>query len=132
VRRIGGFDVALGLGSGTRTAAGEETDYLVRALKAGAAIEYDPSLAVEHELYELDDASLSARGLRDGASLGYILRKHGFPRREIARRVTRSAGGALSSLLRGDLRQARFYASTGRGRIAGYREAGAARPEPGT
>jgi GT2 family glycosyltransferase len=125
VRRIGAFDPRLGLGSGERSSSGEETDYLVRALKEGATIEYDPSLLVEHDLYVYDDSSLAAIGLRDGASLGYILRKHDYPRREVVRRLVRPAGGSVLYLLRGDLRQARFHAATLRGRVAGYRRAAA-------
>jgi glycosyltransferase involved in cell wall biosynthesis len=128
VRRIGAFDLRLGLGSGEQSSSGEETDYLVRALKAGAILGYDPSLAIEHDLSDYDDTALAAIGLRDGASLGYILRKHGFPRTEVVRRLVRPAGGSMLSLLRGDVRHARFHAATLRGRVAGYRRA-PARPQ---
>ena len=48
VERVGAFDEALGLGSGTRFASGEETDYLVRALRSGARLAYEPSLVITH------------------------------------------------------------------------------------
>jgi glycosyltransferase involved in cell wall biosynthesis len=120
VRRIGEFDDRLGLGSGHPSSSGEETDYLVRAVRSGATIVYVPTIAVEHAAYDYDDATLAAIGLRDGTSLGYILRKHGFPAREIALRLARPAGGSLLSLLRRDLRGARFHAATLRGRVVGY------------
>ena len=50
VESVGEFDENLGLGSGRRTASGEETDYLVRAVSAGARIAYDPSLVVRHDV----------------------------------------------------------------------------------
>jgi glycosyltransferase involved in cell wall biosynthesis len=120
VRRVGEFDERLGLGSGRPSSSGEETDYLVRAVRSGATIVYVPTIAVEHTAYEYDDATLAAIGLRDGASLGYILRKHGFPASEVTVRLARPAGGSLLSLLRGDLRSARFHAATLRGRVIGY------------
>jgi glycosyltransferase involved in cell wall biosynthesis len=117
VERVGAFDEELGLGSGRSWHSGEEIDYLLRALDAGARIEYDPSLVVEHPLVP-DDASL---GLRDGATVGYLLRKHGYPRRERARMLVRPLGGAIVSLGRADLDRARYHAATLRGRIRGLR-----------
>jgi GT2 family glycosyltransferase len=109
VERVGKFDEALGLPSGS----GEETDYLIRAVDAGARIEYDPTLVVEHPQKPAD---LSAVGARDGASLGYILRKHRYPRRTVTRMLVRPAGGVVL-----DPRNARFHLATLRGRLRGYR-----------
>ena len=119
VARVGAFDEALGLGSGTPWHSGEEIDYLVRALEAGARIEYDPSLVVTHEIRE-DDGAL---GFRDGASVGYLLRKHRYPPRTLARMLVRPAGGIAVSLARRDRDRAGYHAATLRGRIAGYRGA---------
>ena len=116
VERVGEFDESLGLGSGRRSSSGEETDYLVRAVSAGARIAYDPSLVVRHDVREDD----SAVGLRDGASLGYLLRKHGYPPRTVARMLVRPAGGALVALARLDVPRARYYAASLRGRVEGY------------
>jgi GT2 family glycosyltransferase len=119
VSRVGGFDVALGLGSGTPWHSGEEIDYLLRALAAGAHLEYDPSLVVAHEP-GVDDP---ATGLRDGASVGYLLRKHGYRPRALARMLVRPVGGVAVSLAHRDPDRARYHAATLRGRIAGYRGA---------
>ena len=54
VERVGAFDEQLGLGSGTPWSSSEEVDYLIRAAKLGARIEYDPELAVQHEVRTLD------------------------------------------------------------------------------
>ena len=121
VARVGAFDEQLGLGSGTPWHSGEEIDYLVRAVDAGARIEYDPSLVVTHDVRDEDEL-----GFRDGASIGYLLRKHRYPSRVLARMLVRPVGGVAVSLARRDRERAGYHAATLRGRIAGYR--GARRP----
>ncbi len=120
---VGSFDEQLGVGSGTPWCSGEEIDYLVRAVCAGARIAYDPELTVIHDERPLSPAGLRAVGYRDGASVGYILRKHRYPARALARMLVRPVGGALAALLRRDVPRARFHAGTVRGRLAGYRGA---------
>jgi glycosyltransferase involved in cell wall biosynthesis len=119
VARVGEFDESLGLGSGNPWASGEEIDYLVRAVRAGARIEYDPSVVVTHDVVA-DDSRI---GLRDGASVGYLLRKHAYPARTLARMLVRPVGGVVVSLARRDSTRARYYAATVRGRVLGYRGA---------
>jgi GT2 family glycosyltransferase len=116
VERVGSFDERLGLGSGEPWSSGEEIDYLIRALRLGARIEYDPSLVVEHDVRE-NDASI---GLRDGASVGYLARKHGYPARTVGRMLIRPAGGAVVSLARLDGAGAKYRLATLRGRLRGY------------
>ena len=113
VAQVGAFDETLGLPS----SSGEEFDYLIRALDNGARIEYDPSLVVAHD--QKPDAD--AYGTREGASLGYLLRKHGYPLRTVTRMLVRPAGGVLVALAHGDRRRARFQLDTLRGRVHGYR-----------
>ena len=109
VERVGAFDESLGLPS----SSGEEIDYLVRAIDAAARIEYDPTIVVMHPEKPVD---LPAVGARDGASIGYILRKHRYPWRVVARMLLRPAGGIVL-----DPRRARFHLSTLRGRLHGLR-----------
>jgi glycosyltransferase involved in cell wall biosynthesis len=120
VERIGRFDEALGLGSGTPWSSGEEVDYLIRAARLGARLEYDPTIVVEHELPERDGTALQAIGRRDGGSVGYLLRKHGYPPRTVARMLVRPGGGAALALARRDPGRARIHLETLRGRLAGY------------
>jgi GT2 family glycosyltransferase len=119
VTEVGSFDIELGLGSGTPWSSGEEIDYLIRAVRSGARIEYDPALVVVHDTRE-DDARI---GARDGASVGYLLRKHHYPLRTVARLLVRPLGGIVVSLLRRDPAASRYQLATLRGRIRGYRGA---------
>jgi glycosyltransferase involved in cell wall biosynthesis len=119
VGRVGAFDERLGLGSREPWASGEEIDYLIRAVRGGARIDYDPSLVVRHEVGR-DDAHIRRR---DGASVGYLLRKHAYPPRAVARKLARPVGGAVVSLARLDPTRARLHTATLRGRITGYRNA---------
>jgi len=116
VERVGAFDERLGLGSSEPWSSGEEIDYLIRAVRGGARISYDPSLTVHHEERARDI------GFRDGATVGYLLRKHRYPFRTVARMLIRPAGGTVVSLARLDRTRARFHAATLKGRLRGYRD----------
>jgi glycosyltransferase involved in cell wall biosynthesis len=113
VARIGAFDERLGLPE----SSGEEIDYLIRALDAGARIEYDPSITVRHDATARPLAQL---GARDGASIGVILRKHRYSAATVARMFLRPVGGAFVALGRRDVARARFHAATAAGRVKGY------------
>jgi len=121
VARVARFDEQLGLGATAPWASGEEIDYLVRALDAGARIEYDPALVVTHPDTRVSPTTLTSLGNRVGASVGYILRKHRYPKRTVGRMLIRPIGGALVALARRDRTEARFHLSTLRGRLLGYR-----------
>jgi glycosyltransferase involved in cell wall biosynthesis len=116
VERVGQFDEQLGLGSGHKWSSGEEIDYVVRALRLGARIEYDPLLVVQHDVRENDWEI----GLRDGASIGYILGKHDYPLRTHWRMLIRPAGAAILSLARLDATGAGYQYMTLLGRISGH------------
>ena len=96
--------------------AWEEIDYLIRALDRGVRIEYDPSFLVVHD--QKPDAD--AFGAREGASLGYLLRKHGYRKATVARMLIRPAGGVVVALAHRDRRRARFQLDTLQGRLRGY------------
>ncbi len=125
VERVGRFDEQLGAGGPGPWSSSEETDYVIRALEARARIAYDPTLAVEHELTVRSGPALVARGRSEGASVGYLLRKHRYPPRVLGRMLVRPVGGAVVSLAKLDADRARFHAATLAGRIRGY--AGASR-----
>jgi hypothetical protein len=123
VRAVGGFDEQLGLGARTPWSSGEEIDYLIRALDLGTRIEYDPDLVVVHASPVFSPTTLRRVGARDGASVGYILRKHDYPVTPLAGMLVRPAAGAVLALLRNDRTRAGFHVSTLRGRLLGYRRA---------
>jgi glycosyltransferase involved in cell wall biosynthesis len=116
VEGVGAFDEQLGLGSGTPWHSAEEIDYLIRALDGDARIEYDPTLVVEHDMR----ADTPAIGIRDGASVGYLLRKHDYSPRVVGRMLARPVGGIAAALARRDTEGARYQLSTVRGRVKGY------------
>ena len=118
---IGLFDERLGLGSGTPWSSTEDVELIVRALLAGASVEHDPSLVVEHSLRDPDPDELAALGRRDGGSVGFVLGLHGLGARVDTRMLTRPLGGAAVALVRGDTAGARFHLETWRGRARGYR-----------
>lgn len=121
VTRVGSFDERLGLGSPGPSCSGEETEYLVRAVDSDARIRYDPSLVVTHEDKVLSPSALRSVGARDGASIGYILRKHRYRLGTVARMFLRPLGGAALAVVRRDPARASFHLATLRGRVLGYR-----------
>jgi GT2 family glycosyltransferase len=121
VERVGRFDERLGLGSGEPWSSGEEIDYVVRAIRAGARIAYDPSLAITHDAPEPDAEAMCALRFRDGASIGFVLRKNSYSPRVVAGMLVRPLGGAALALVRLDPARARLHLATLRGRVTGYR-----------
>jgi glycosyltransferase involved in cell wall biosynthesis len=121
VERVGHFDETLGLGSNGRRRSGEEIEYLVRALDGGARIAYDPQLRVTHPERTYSPDERRELAARDGASVGYILRKHRYPGKTLGRMLARPVGGATLALARGNTGQARIHLATLRGRVHGYR-----------
>jgi glycosyltransferase involved in cell wall biosynthesis len=119
--RVGEFDEQLGLGAVQPWSSGEEIDYLVRAVRSGARIAYDPALTVTHPAKTPADNERRAIAYRDGASVGYVLRKNRYPARVVARMLVRPLGGAVASLLRGDLQRSGSYAASFRGRLRAIR-----------
>lgn len=120
VERVGAFEERLGLGSGSLWSSGEEVEYVLRAIHAGARIEYDPSLVVTHAVKRYSPTELRAVGLRDGASVGWILRRHRCDLRTTVRMLARPLGGIATSLAHGDVTRASFHAATFAGRVRGY------------
>ena len=120
VEQVGAFDERLGLGSGSLWSSGEEVDYVLRAIHAGARIEYDPTLVVTHAVKRYTPTELRRVGLRDGASVGWLLRRHRYGLRPTVRMLARPLGGIVTSLGRRDVTRASFHAATLVGRVRGY------------
>jgi GT2 family glycosyltransferase len=120
IEQVGRFDERLGLGSDGPWSSGEEIDYLIRAVAVGVRIAYDPDLIVFHPRKTLSPGELRSLGYRDGASVGFLLRKHRYPLPALLPMLARPVGGAALALARGNPARSRFHLATFRGRVAGY------------
>ncbi|HJV53724.1 MAG TPA: glycosyltransferase family A protein [Noviherbaspirillum sp.] len=82
--RIGGFDPRLGIGQWF--GAAEETDFMMRALHAGAVLEFRPAAVVHHPLKEPGNTAADRRDARQRErGTGALYVKHGLPPLVIAR-----------------------------------------------
>ncbi len=120
-QRVGAFNEDLGVGAGTPWGAGEETDYLLRAMGQGFRLYYDPSLTVYHpeppQGYEARDL---AKGYSYGLGMGYVLRAHGYPTGFVLLGFLRTAAMVALDLATGRFGSARFRWYSLLGRIRGW------------
>jgi glycosyltransferase involved in cell wall biosynthesis len=77
---VGGFDTTLGPGSGSPWGAGDDNDFMLRALKMGAKVYFEPALTVHHPplFPSFDGVALDKRKSYARAD-GRVLRKHPMP-----------------------------------------------------
>lgn len=75
------YDERLGIGADTIWGSGEETDFILRFIKKGYWVQYDPSLVVYHPDWGKGPYTLAAiaKARRYGMGMGRILHDHGFP-----------------------------------------------------
>jgi glycosyltransferase involved in cell wall biosynthesis len=121
VAAAGEFDVDLGVGTTSRWGAGEEHDFLVRALDAGCRFRYDPALRVHHRepLAVLDDQAFN-RGRRYNRGFGHVLRINNYPVSYVFYLVARPIGGFLLSCVRRDPPRAKYYWIAASQRLLGW------------
>jgi glycosyltransferase involved in cell wall biosynthesis len=102
------FDVRLGVGAGTPFGSGEETDYVLRLIRAGARARFDRTYHVIHPRRDvLSGASSIARARSYGFGMGHLLRLHmlslfwlGFLAYNLARAgLARASGNREASTL---------------------------------
>ena len=118
---VGPFDEELGPGSGTRCGAGEDLDYIARALRAGCSVYCDPTLEIHHpQRREQSSHPEPRQGYEYGAGFGRTLKKNGLPWWFAAYYFARSFGASALSLLTGNPRRSRFYWAVGKGRVHGW------------
>jgi glycosyltransferase involved in cell wall biosynthesis len=71
------FDVRLGVGSGTPYGSGEETDYVLRLIRAGARARFDRTRHVVHPRRDMLSGNSSVVRARSyGFGTGHVLRLH--------------------------------------------------------
>jgi glycosyltransferase involved in cell wall biosynthesis len=114
---LGGFDEAMG--PGTPIGSAEGNDLVLRAVAAGHAARYDPTLRVVHPDKRLTDVA-TARARLYGRGLGFALRRHRVPARTWLPFAVRPLGGVAVSLLKLRPRDAAYYAMTFLGRAEGF------------
>jgi GT2 family glycosyltransferase len=79
VQVVGGFDEDLGVGCATPYQSGEDTDYMLRALKAGFRLLYAPSIVVRHPTVNMRDPALPGKVQAYARGRMRLLQKHGMP-----------------------------------------------------
>ena len=73
---------------------------------------------MQHDV-RIDDSRIA---YRDGASVGYLLRKHRYPAGAVATMLARPVAGAVASLARLDRARTSHHTATLRGRLRGFRK----------
>jgi GT2 family glycosyltransferase len=77
-RKVGSFDVGMGIGAPTRRQSGEETDYLLRILDIGCLVFRCPSVHVFHDPEETENINLD-KIYCYGIGRMYLIRHHSLP-----------------------------------------------------
>jgi glycosyltransferase involved in cell wall biosynthesis len=116
---VGAFDEELGVGARTRFGSGEETDYLIRAIKLGFNIQYLPDLVVFHPNPILYNRNHRRKAFRYGVGMGRVLCKHRYKLSFNLYTILRPLAGALLSLLTLRARKAVYHLAIARGRVCG-------------
>jgi glycosyltransferase involved in cell wall biosynthesis len=118
---VGPFDEELGVGARTSFGSGEETDYLIRAIKLGFNIQYLPDLVVFHPNPILYNRNHCRKAFRYGVGMGRVLSKHRYKLSFNLYTILRPIAGAFLSLLTLRARKAAYHLAIAGGRICGLR-----------
>lgn len=116
---VGPFDEELGVGARTRFSSGEETDYLIRAVKLGFNIQYLADLVVFHPNPMLYNRNHRRKAFRYGAGMGRVLSKHRYNLFFSLYSIFRPFAGALLSLVMLRPRKAAYHLAIAGGRASG-------------
>jgi glycosyltransferase involved in cell wall biosynthesis len=116
---VGNMDESIGVGSNSKYQSGEETDYYLRAMRAGFKMWFEPFLKVFHpELMEIQ--RIRKTNYKYSVGGGHLLRKHQFPLSASLAVVGRAFGGAVVSACRFDFPMVPIYFKRGIGTLVGY------------
>lgn len=109
VRAVGGFDEALGVGSGSRWGAGEEVNYLLGVLREGWRVVYQPELKIHHPepLLVMDEKAFNRARLYN-RGFGRVLGLNAYPAPFVLYLISRSVAACALAALKGDLGRARY------------------------
>jgi GT2 family glycosyltransferase len=129
VEALGGWDESFGPRpheDGTIRGGSEDGEYILRILKRGFTLGYDPSIRIFHA--EFTPSVRDQRSMRKayyyGVDHSRLLQHYGYPGWYPAWRSAQLVAGAGSFLLRGKPGRARFYGAMARGRLVGMFRSG--------
>jgi len=114
---LGEFDENLGVGASTPWGSGEETDYLLKAIKKGFSIYYEPTIKIYHPQKNIS----SKKALHYARGMGYVLRKHQYSPWFFIYWQLRSLVGIGEAIIRGDWQKAMIRWAYVKGRLQGWR-----------
>jgi glycosyltransferase involved in cell wall biosynthesis len=116
------YDERLGTGAGTIWGSGEETDFLLRFIKRGARVQYEPSLMVYHPDWGQGPYTMEAiaKARRYGMGMGRILQAHRFSMALTLKCLYRPFLGGAYTFLTGRPKKALYHWSIFVGRTAGW------------
>src|SRR5207245_2489502 len=116
----GGFDETLGVGANSLFGSGEETDYLIRAIRSGQRLRYVPEITVFHPNKDAQlDVQMIGKAMKYGCGMGRMLVKHGYPLRYRAKVLLRPVLGCLLAALQLRPTLSRFRWAKAVGRFRG-------------
>lgn len=78
IDKVGVFDERLGVGSGTKYGSGEETDYLIRAIKEGFNLHHDSSIEVKHPDFDFSHPGIRKKAYDYSVGRMFVINKHNY------------------------------------------------------
>jgi GT2 family glycosyltransferase len=116
------YDERLGIGAETIWGSGEETDFLLRFIKRGRWVQYEPTLVVYHPDWGKGPYTMQAiaKARRYGMGMGRILQVHDFSARLTLKYFCRPLLGGFYTLMLGKPKKAVYHWSIFVGRITGW------------
>ena len=118
--RVGNWSTNFGPGGTSGWDAGEDTDWLIRAVRLGLCVRFDPLVTVLHrDPFRVGSKEAWRRARRYGRCTVAVALSNGYGRRFAAWLVFRAAGGFAVSLLSGRFARATIHFQAMVGRVEG-------------
>jgi glycosyltransferase involved in cell wall biosynthesis len=118
---VGAFDESLGPGCDTKFQAGEETDFLLRAMGSGHRVWCEPRISVFHPSPQSIQQRILKQTYGYSLSTGYVLRKHNYSAYSLIKDFAGySFAGALVSMCKADTHTACVRLLRSFGMLVGY------------
>ena len=118
--RVGDWNTGFGPGGTTRWDAGEDSDWLIRAVHAGLCVRFDPAATVLHrDPFVAGSREAGQRARRYGRCTAAVALANGYGVRFVTWLVVRAAGGVVVSLMSGKFARAAIHFQAMIGRVEG-------------